>query len=150
MVAHQNQRVDAPARPGARFTQGRQESLAIRVIAKDRLPPIATIKHMINRSFKFDTGFSSHAPTLCRFRSLVQEKERHSQTDPLLTPSIQKKIVIDEHGEPQEVIIPWAQYCELSEALGLDLDAAAQAELREAIDDSRARRCEAFTPLDEL
>lgn len=64
--------------------------------------------------------------------------------------TIQKKIVIDEHGEPQEVIIPWAQFCELSEALGLDLDAAAQAELREAIEDSRARRREAFTSLDEL
>ena len=64
--------------------------------------------------------------------------------------AIQKKIVIDEHGVPQEVIIPWAQFCELSEALGLDLDAAAQAELREAIDDSCARRREALTPLDEL
>ena len=64
--------------------------------------------------------------------------------------AIHKKIVIDEHGESQEVIIPWAQFCELSEALGLDLDAAAQAELREAIADSRARRREAFTPLDEL
>ncbi len=64
--------------------------------------------------------------------------------------AIQKKIVIDEHGEPQEVIIPWRQFCEISEALGLDLDATEQAELREAIDDSRARRREAFTALDEL
>ena len=64
--------------------------------------------------------------------------------------AIQKKIVIDEHGEPLEVIIPWAQFCELSEALGLDFDAAAQKDLREALDDSRARRREAFTPLDEL
>jgi hypothetical protein len=63
---------------------------------------------------------------------------------------IQKKIVIDEHGEPQEVIIPWAQFCELSEALGLDFDATEQAELREALKDSHARRHEAFTPLDEL
>ena len=64
--------------------------------------------------------------------------------------AIQKKIVVDEHGEPQEVIIPWAQFCELSEALGLDFDEAAQTELREALADSRARRREAFTPLDEL
>lgn len=63
---------------------------------------------------------------------------------------IQKKIVVDEHGVPQEVIIPWAQFCELSEALGLDLDATEQGELREALDDSRSRRSEAFTPLDEL
>ncbi|MEQ1861694.1 MAG: hypothetical protein ABMA13_17385 [Chthoniobacteraceae bacterium] len=64
--------------------------------------------------------------------------------------AIQKKIVVDEHGEPQEVIIPWAQFCELTEALGLDFDGAAQAQLREALDDSRARRREAFTALDEL
>ena len=64
--------------------------------------------------------------------------------------AIQKKIVIDEHGEPQEVIIPWAQFCELSDALGLDLDGIEQAQLREAIEDSRARRREAFTPLDQL
>ena len=64
--------------------------------------------------------------------------------------AIQKKIVIDENGAPQEVIISWAQFCELSEALGLDLDATEQAELREALDDSRTGRREAFTPLDEL
>ena len=64
--------------------------------------------------------------------------------------AIQKKVVFDEHGAPQEVIIPWAQFCELSEALGLDLDATGQAELREALDDSRAGRQEAFTPLDEV
>ena len=51
---------------------------------------------------------------------------------------------------PQEVIIPWAQFCEMSEALGLDLDATEQADLREALEDSGARRCEAFTPLDKL
>jgi hypothetical protein len=64
--------------------------------------------------------------------------------------AIQKKIVFDEHGAPLEVIIPWEQFCELSEALGLDLDATEQAELREALDDSLARRREAFTPLDAL
>lgn len=64
--------------------------------------------------------------------------------------AIQKKIVVNERGEPQEVIIPWAQFCELSEALGLDFDAVEQAELREALQDSLARRREAFTPLDEL
>jgi len=64
--------------------------------------------------------------------------------------AIQKKIVIDEHGAPQEVIIPWAQFCEINEALGFDLDATEQAELREALGDSLARRREAFTPLAEL
>lgn len=61
--------------------------------------------------------------------------------------AIQEKIVIDGPGEPQGAIIPWAQFCELNEAPGLDLDAPEQAELREAIEDSRARRDEAFTRL---
>ena len=80
------------------------------------------------------------------FRCSVRRRMGHCRR----MTAIQKKIVIDEHGEPLEVIIPWAQFCEISEALGLDFDAGAQAELREAIDDSRARRREAFTPLDEL
>ena len=36
--------------------------------------------------------------------------------------TITKKIVLDENGEPSEVIIPYQQFVELSEALGLDLD----------------------------
>ncbi len=39
--------------------------------------------------------------------------------------AIQKKIVMNESGAPKEVVIPWAQFCELSEALGLDEKAAA-------------------------
>jgi hypothetical protein len=46
--------------------------------------------------------------------------------------ALQKKIVIDERGQPLEVIIPWAQFCELAEALGLDLDAEAIENLRDA------------------
>ena len=61
--------------------------------------------------------------------------------------AIQKKIVIDEHGVPQEVIIPWAQFCELSEALGLDLDSEAIADLREARRDWESGDHAAFVPL---
>lgn len=64
--------------------------------------------------------------------------------------AIQKKIVIDEHGAPQEVIIPWAQFCELSEALGLDLDEEAIADLREAKRDWENGDRTAFTPFSEL
>ena len=64
--------------------------------------------------------------------------------------AIQKKIVIDEHGEPQEGIIPWAQFCELSEALGLDLDEEAIADLREARRDWESGNRAAFVPLSEL
>ena len=64
--------------------------------------------------------------------------------------AIQKKIVIDEHGKPQEVIISWAQFCELSEELGLDLDADAIADLREARRDWESGDRSAFVPLAEL
>jgi hypothetical protein len=64
--------------------------------------------------------------------------------------AIQKKIVIDEHGQPLEVIIPWAQFCELSEALGLDLDDEALADLREAKPDWKTGDRAAFVPLSEL
>ena len=64
--------------------------------------------------------------------------------------AIQKKIVVDENGVPQEVIIPWAQFCELSEALGLDLDEEAMADLRAAREDSEKGNQTAFTPLSEL
>jgi hypothetical protein len=61
--------------------------------------------------------------------------------------AIQKKIVIDEHGQPLEVIIPWAQFCELSEALGLDLDDEALADLREAKRDWETGNRAMFVPL---
>jgi len=64
--------------------------------------------------------------------------------------AIQKKIVVDENGVPQEVIIPWAQFCEMSEALGLDLDDEAVADLRETRRDLESGESGAFTPLSEL
>jgi len=64
--------------------------------------------------------------------------------------AIEKRIVRDERGQPQEVIIPWAQFCELSEALGLDLDEEAEADLREARKDWESGDRAAFTPLNEL
>ncbi len=64
--------------------------------------------------------------------------------------AIQKKIVVDENGVPQEVIIPWAQFCELSEALGLDLDEEAVADLRATRKDWEKGDKAAFTPLSEL
>ncbi len=62
--------------------------------------------------------------------------------------AIQKKIVVDEAGNPQEVIIPWAQFCELMEQLGLDLDEEAATDLRSARAD--CGNAAAFTPLSEL
>ncbi len=64
--------------------------------------------------------------------------------------AIQKKIVVDEKGNPKEVIIPWAQYCELMEELGLDLDEEAAADLRAAREDWKTGNTAAFKPLSEL
>jgi PHD/YefM family antitoxin component YafN of YafNO toxin-antitoxin module len=63
--------------------------------------------------------------------------------------AIQKKIVVDEKGNPQEVIIPWTQFCELMEELGLDLDDEAAADVRAAREDWAKGDTGAFKPLSE-
>lgn len=64
--------------------------------------------------------------------------------------AIRKKIVVDDKGKPQEVIISWAQFCELSEALGLDLDSKAKSDLRATRRDLLKRSAAAFKPLSAL
>jgi len=64
--------------------------------------------------------------------------------------AIHKKIVVDESGKPQEVIIPWKKFCELCEALGLDLDKPAQVDLQSARRDWNRRNLAAFTSLSAL
>jgi len=64
--------------------------------------------------------------------------------------AIQKKIVVDKHGKPHEVIIPWAQFCEMSEALGLDLDNRSKADLRATRRDLKRRNTAAFKPLSAI
>ncbi len=61
--------------------------------------------------------------------------------------ALRKKIVVDERGRPREVIISWAQFCELSEALGFDLDEKAKNDLRAARRDLKRRKNSAFKPL---
>jgi len=61
--------------------------------------------------------------------------------------AIRKKIVVDERGRPSEVIISWAQFCEMSEALGLDLDDKAKEDLRATRRDLKRRNTSAFKPL---
>jgi len=61
--------------------------------------------------------------------------------------AIRKRIVVDKRGRPREVILSWAQFCELSEALGLDLDKKAKADLRAARRDLKRRNTAAFKPL---
>lgn len=64
--------------------------------------------------------------------------------------TIHKKLVVDDRGRPQEVIIPWEEYREIVEMLGLDLDADAVADLEEARRDRAAGTDEAFTDLQSL
>jgi PHD/YefM family antitoxin component YafN of YafNO toxin-antitoxin module len=64
--------------------------------------------------------------------------------------AIRKKIVVAEHGRPREVIISWSQFRELSEALGLDLDEKAKADLRATRRDLNRRNASAFKPLSAL
>jgi hypothetical protein len=63
---------------------------------------------------------------------------------------IQKKIVVNERGEPKEAIIPWKQFCEIAEALGFDLDEEARTDLRAARRDLRQGKSEAFLPLSKV
>ena len=64
--------------------------------------------------------------------------------------TIHKKIVVDENGNPQEVIIPWEEFRQIEEVLGLDLDEKATRQLREADADRRSGNKDAFVSLDEL
>jgi PHD/YefM family antitoxin component YafN of YafNO toxin-antitoxin module len=63
---------------------------------------------------------------------------------------IHKRIVVDENGEPQEVLIPWKEFKEIEEALGLDLDAEAVADLEQARSDRAAGKPDAYLDLDDV
>ena len=63
---------------------------------------------------------------------------------------IHKKIVNDENGNPSDVIIPWKQFKEIEEILGLDLDEKAINDLREAHKDRENGRISNYTTLDEI
>jgi len=43
---------------------------------------------------------------------------------------IHKKIVTDENGNPSDVIIPWDEYKQIEEILGIDLDEESKRDLR--------------------
>lgn len=64
--------------------------------------------------------------------------------------AVLKKIVVDEHGKPLEVLIPWSAFCEIAETMGRDLDPETGADLREARRDLEAGKSDAFIPLSSL
>ncbi len=63
---------------------------------------------------------------------------------------IHRKLVVDERGLPTEVIIPWQEYREIEELLGLDLDAAACDDLKKARQDREAGKEDAFVDLESI
>lgn len=64
--------------------------------------------------------------------------------------TLHKKMIVDERGNPTDVVIPWPEFVELSELLGLDLDDEAMDDLKTAQADRRAGRQDAFLDLDVI
>jgi len=63
---------------------------------------------------------------------------------------IHKKIVLDEKSNPFAVIIPWEEFLEIEELLGLDLDTREIKELRESPRDREDGKVDQYVSLDEL
>ncbi len=64
--------------------------------------------------------------------------------------TVSKRYIVDEQGRPQEVAIPWDQYRQIAEILGLDLDEAAIADLRQARRDRETKNFDAYVELDDI
>jgi PHD/YefM family antitoxin component YafN of YafNO toxin-antitoxin module len=63
---------------------------------------------------------------------------------------IHRKVVVNDAGEPTDVIIPWDEYREIVEVLGLDLDETTRQELQQAQGDRESGNGDAFLSIDEL
>ena len=63
---------------------------------------------------------------------------------------INKKYIVDEKGNPKEVIIPIEHFRKMVELLGWDLDDETVQQLREAKMDREKGNNEAYTDLDSI
>jgi PHD/YefM family antitoxin component YafN of YafNO toxin-antitoxin module len=63
---------------------------------------------------------------------------------------INKKYVVDEHGNPKEVIIPIEDFRKMEELLGWDLDDETIQQLREAERDREKGNKAAYIELDSI
>ena len=63
---------------------------------------------------------------------------------------INKKYIVDEHGDPKEVVILLEDYRKIEELLGLDLDDEAVQQLREARRDRESGNKDAYVELDSI
>ena len=64
MIRHQDVGVNLTTRPGARLAQRLDETLAIRVIHKDLLTPVAAIHEMVDRAGILDSQLAGHYSVL--------------------------------------------------------------------------------------
>ena len=64
--------------------------------------------------------------------------------------NIQKKYIVDEHGNPKEVVIPVDDFKKIEELLGWDLDSEDVHQLREARKDRAEGNKDAYTDLDSI
>jgi PHD/YefM family antitoxin component YafN of YafNO toxin-antitoxin module len=63
---------------------------------------------------------------------------------------INKKYIVDEQGNPKEVIIPFDDFRKIEELLGWDLDEETVQQLREAKKDRERGNKEAYVNLDSI
>lgn len=63
---------------------------------------------------------------------------------------IHKKVFVDDEGNPREVLIPWEEYREIEETLGLDLGPKAVDDLEQARRDRESGKLEEYVDLDDL
>lgn len=63
---------------------------------------------------------------------------------------IHKKVVVDDEGTPQEVIIPWAKFQEIEELLGLDLEPEVAEQLEQAKRERESGEASAYVSLHDL
>ncbi len=64
--------------------------------------------------------------------------------------TINKKFVVDEKGNPKEVIILWEDFKKIEKMLGLDLDSNTIDNLKQARKDREAGNKNAYVELDSI
>jgi hypothetical protein len=64
--------------------------------------------------------------------------------------NINKKYIVDEHGNPKEVVILLEDFRKIEELLGLDLDEEAVKQLHEARKDRENGNKDAYVELDSV
>ncbi|MBW1708200.1 MAG: hypothetical protein JRJ86_24105 [Deltaproteobacteria bacterium] len=64
--------------------------------------------------------------------------------------NVNKRYIVDEQGNPKEVIIPVEDFRKIEELLGWDLDGEAVQQLREARRDRESGKKDAYVDLDSI